>query len=277
MQAQTKAKPDGHQGGGLIRSLNKEEVAEQASPVLSLEEQAELIQKQKEQLQEQENELELKMQEAAEQEQARKLEEYNNLREDASGFRQTAAKEEDAESKRLYVQWALDADKQATVLARELGLAVDEPEEPQQESKAVAAVRSLLKHRLGAVVQISLLVAAIWWANSNFLHIGQEIKVYNSSLTALSTDDKISAYDMSSNQKFFFEKWVEFCDLPVGLFKMLIMVPFVAFYMLPFIRSRKDFFTEFFEDITPFQRCIITLCFVALFVLHSALTHSVKP
>ncbi|GAB4047072.1 hypothetical protein [Spirosoma litoris] len=261
----------GNQVGGIIRTLNKDEPL---APVLSLEELAQQLQAQKEALQEQENELELKMQQAAEQEQVRKLEEYNHLREDAAGFRLTAAKEEDEGNKRMYVQWALDADKQANQLARELGLAVEEPEEQQQESKAVKAVASLLKHRLGAIVQISLLLLAIWVANHYFNSTGEHIKEANK---VLPIEQQMSAYDETSIQKFFFEKWVEFWDLPVGLLKLLIIVPFVAFYMLPFIRSRKDFFTEFFEDLTPYQRCLITLSFIALFVLHSALTHGVKP
>ncbi|MVM37240.1 hypothetical protein GO730_05695 [Spirosoma sp. HMF3257] len=278
MNTQNKATKAASQVGGVVHPLNQAKTLlhsiEPAAPALSLEEQAQQIQAQKEALQEQENELELKMQQAQEQEQARKLEEYNNLREDATGFRATAAKETDEESKRLYVQWALDADKQANQLARELGLAIEEPEDIHQESKAVKAVGSLLKHRLGAVVQISLLLLAIWVANHYFNSTGEHIKEVNK---VLPVEQQMSAYDETSVQKFFFEKWVEFWDLPVGLFKLLIMVPFVAFYMLPFIRSRKDFFTEFFEDLTPYQRCLLTLSFIALFVLHSALTHGVKP
>ncbi|MVM35295.1 hypothetical protein GO755_35060 [Spirosoma sp. HMF4905] len=89
----------GNQVGGLVRTLNKDEPL---APVLSLEQQAQQLQAQKEALQEQENELEVKLQVAAEQEQARKLEEYNHLREDAAGFRLTAAKEEDEANKRMY-------------------------------------------------------------------------------------------------------------------------------------------------------------------------------
>ncbi|WP_020603143.1 hypothetical protein [Spirosoma spitsbergense] len=229
----------------------------------------------REELQRQEDELIFKKQQADEAERQAKLDNYQGLREDAAGFRATAAKETDETSKKMYIQWALDADRQAVQLGRELGLAIDEPTEPTEAEKStLEKVHGLLKHRLGAIVQISLLVVAIIWASSNFTSVGDEINTLNK---ALPVEQQMNAYDITSNQKFFFEKYVEFWDLPVGLFKLLILVPFVGLYLLPFIRSRKDFFTEFFEDLTPFQRCLITFGFVALFILHSALSHGVKP
>lgn len=236
---------------------------------------AQQLQEQREQLQREMDALEEQKQQAAELERQSKLDAYQALREDAAGFRATAAKETDEASKLMYVKWAVDADRQAVQLARELGLAIEEPVEPDQaERSTMDKVKSLLSHRLGAIVQIALLVAAIVWASTNFTNIGHEIQVLNEKLPL---EEKMNAYDITSNQKFFFEKYVEFWDLPVGLFKLLILVPFVGLYLLPFIRSRRDFFTEFFEDLTPFQRCLITFGFVALFILHSALSHGVKP
>jgi hypothetical protein len=228
-----------------------------------------------EQIRQQQEDLAQKRRDAEEAERQRKLEEYNQFREDAAGYRQTAAKEPDEASKLMYVKWALDADRQATQLARELGLAIDEPvEETPEETSTLQKVAGLFRHRLGAVIQGGLLILAIIWASTNFENIGEHINQVNK---ALPVEQQMNAYDETSNQKFFFEKYVEFWDLPVSLFKLFILVPFVGFYLLPFIRSRKDFFTEFFEDLTPFQRCVITLAFVALFILHSALSHGVRP
>ena len=236
---------------------------------------AQQLQEQREQLQRDMDALEDQKQEAEMAERNRKLEAYQALREDAAGFRSTAVRETDEASKKMYVQWAVDADRQAVQLARELGLAIEEPAEPgQDEPTTMDKVKNLVSHRLGAIVQIVLLVAAIVWASTNFTNVGTEIQHLNEKLPL---EEKMNAYDITSNQKFFFEKYVEFWDLPVGLFKLLILVPFVGLYLLPFIRSRRDFFTEFFEDLTPFQRCLITFGFVALFILHSALSHGVKP
>lgn len=233
------------------------------------------IRKAQEQLQRDAEELATQKQQADEAERQRKLDAYQNLRDDAAGFRATAAQETDEASKQMYVRWAVDADKQAVQLARELGLAIEEPTEPEpEEPTTLEKVTSLFRHRLGALIQVILLGAAIIWASSNFDGIGEHIKVLNKTLPV---EQQMNAYDLTSNQKFFFEKYVEFWDLPVGLFKLFILVPFVGLYLLPFLRSRRDFFTEFFEDLTPFQRCVITLAFVALFVLHSALSHGVKP
>ncbi|MBN8820769.1 MULTISPECIES: hypothetical protein [unclassified Spirosoma] len=235
---------------------------------------AQRIQTLKDQIAQQEHELEQKRLLAEEAERQRKLDAYNGLREDAAGFRATAAKETDEASKKMYVQWALDADKQAVQVARELGLAIEDSADDSPEPTTLQKVHGLFRHRLGAVIQTVLLGVAIFWASTNFDSIGKHINELNKSLPV---EQQMNAYDLTSNQKFFFEKYVEFWDLPVGLFKLLILVPFVGLYMLPFIRSRKDFFTEFFEDLTPYQRCLITLAFVALFILHSALSHGVKP
>lgn len=233
------------------------------------------LEQMKQHIRQQEFDLEQKREAAEAAERQRKLEAYNALRDDATGFRATAAKEADEASKKTYIQWALDADRQAVALARELGLAIDEPvaDEPAEPS-TLEKVHSLLRHRVGAVIQVILLVAAIVWASTNFDNIGDHIKLVNKTLPV---EQQMNAYDETSNQKFFFEKYVEFWDLPVALGKLLILVPFVGLYLLPFIKSRKDFFTEFFEDLTPFQRCLITFGFAALFVLHSALSHGVKP
>jgi hypothetical protein len=252
------------------------ETESQAKPLTEFERESNRLEEMKQAIRQQEYDLEQKREAAEAAERQAKLEAYNALREDATGFRATAAKETDEASKRTYIQWALDADRQAVGLARELGLAVEEPlaELEPAEPSTLDKVHSLLRHRVGAAIQLILLVAAILWASSNFDSIGEHIKLVNKSLPV---EQQMNAYDETSNQKFFFEKYVEFWDLPVALGKLLILVPFVGLYLLPFIKSRKDFFTEFFEDLTPFQRCLITFGFAALFVLHSALSHGVKP
>lgn len=233
------------------------------------------IRQAQEQLQRDAEELATQKQQADEAERQRKLGAYQALREDAAGFRATAVQEADEASKQMYVKWAIDADNQAVQLARELGLAIEEPTEPEPvEPSTLEKVTSLFRHRISAVIQIILLGAAILWASSNFEGIGEHIKVLNKTLPV---EQQMNAYDLTSNQKFFFEKYVEFWDLPVAIGKLFIMVPFLGIYLLACFRSRKDFLTEFFEDLTPFQRCVITLGFVALFVLHSALSHGVKP
>lgn len=258
-----------------MQPVNTDLAADQATiPLTEFEAEALRIQQLKDQLAQQEHELEAKRLQAEADERQRKLDTYNGLRDDAAGFRATAAKETDEASKKMYVQWALDADREAVQLARELGLAIEEPAEEAPEQSTLSKVQGLFRHRLGAVIQAVLLGIAIFWASTNFDGIGQHIQELNKSLPV---EQQMNAYDLTSNQKFFFEKYVEFWDLPVGLFKLLIVVPFVGLYLLPFIRSRKDFFTEFFDDLTPYQRCLITLAFVALFILHSALSHGVRP
>lgn len=258
-----------------MHSEQEEPITQDTSTMNEFELAAYNLQLQKEAIRKQEDALEQRRLQAEEDEKREKLNAYYGLREEAAGYRETAVRETDEASKKMYVQWAIDSDRRAVLLARELGLAIEEPvEETPAEPGVLDKVQGLLKHRLGAIVQVFFLALVIIWASKNFTSIGAEIKQINAHVEPA---ERMNAYDITSNQKFFFEKYVEFWDIPASLAKLFILAPFVALYLLPIFRSRKDFFTEFFEELTPFQRCLIAVSLLALLVLHSALSHGVKP
>lgn len=233
------------------------------------------LQAQAEALEQRKQQLEDKKREAQEAEYNRQLDRYNSLREDAAGFRVSAAKETDESSKKTYLRWAIDADKEAVLLAQTLGL--DIPEELQTEAEPPKVTERLGGKRKQVFFQMALLLGIIFIAYSSFVGYGEHLKELNEAIPNDRPDLKLQPYDATSIQKFYLEKFYEFFDLPLALVKLLVLAPFILVYALPFVRSRKDFITEFYEDLTPFQRCVLTVVLLSLFIFHSALSHLVKP
>jgi len=130
-------------------------------------------------------------------------------------------------------------------------------------------------HRLLAILQVVGVIAAIWLLKWYFQEFRLSILEDNAKLPEGATP--VSPYDDSSLQKLVFEKLAVFTDLPIALIVLTLIVPFVGFYLLPFLKARKDFHTEFYEELTPWQRSVITTCFVLGLLLFLALSHMVKP
>lgn len=207
---------------------------------------------------------------AQEAEYERKLAQYNAYREEAKNFRATAASETDEPSKKTYIRWALEADANALALAQELGLEI--PKELEQaEPKPAKATSS---SRFVLALQIGFLSLILYVSYGLFFSSGAALTEKNKDLPA---ELQTQPYDATSIQKFYLEKFVEFFDLPLALAKLAIFAPFILLYVLPFGKNRKSLFTEFHEELTPFQRCVLTVVFISLFLLHSALSHLVKP
>ncbi|MCX6216574.1 hypothetical protein [Spirosoma sp.] len=232
------------------------------------------LEKEAEELERKRTELADKKRIAQEAEYNAQVDMYHLQRTDAQNFRASAAKETDEASKMTYLRWAIEAEKNALGLAQQLGLEIPKELEEASEPKPAAG-----KNRKwgSAFWQMVGLFFVIFFAYSLFVGYGEHIQKLNEAIPDDKPELKMNPYDATSIQKFFLEKFYEFFDLPLALVKLLIFAPFVLLYILPFFRSKKDFITEFYEDLTPFQRCIITLFLVSLFLLHSALSHLVKP
>jgi hypothetical protein len=197
--------------------------------------------------------------------------EYNKLLQTARDFRAqslTMTSRADAQDR---IRWAEEAEAEAALLAQELGLkteavAIEEPTPELWQRPGLARKLTL--------AGVGLLSLFLTWAYGCFQDIRQTILERNAKLPL---EQQAQPYDATSFQKFFFEKFVELIDLPTLLIKLLVIAPFVAFYLLPVFKTKRDFITEFFEDLTPWQRSVLTVLLVGLLLLHSALSHSVKP
>ncbi|MGA0558285.1 hypothetical protein ACO2Q8_16620 [Larkinella sp. VNQ87] len=187
---------------------------------------------------------------------------------DAQNFREMARNESDPEEKRTLLSLAREDEQKAYQIGLELGLDQDVP---AQDEKPRAP---FLKRPVVAFLQVAGILAAISFCYRQFNQFNQYIQELNAKLPV---EQHLQPYDVTSIQKFFYEKLVVFADLPVALLILFLMVPFVGFYVLPFLKSKRDFYSEFYDELTPWQRSIITtiLCLGLLFYL--ALSHSVKP
>ncbi|UHG93310.1 hypothetical protein [Spirosoma oryzicola] len=229
------------------------------------------IVEQQQKLNEQLRQINAKKQEDAQKERQKKLDSYNKLLKSAKDFRSqslTMTDRQDAEERNA---WAEEAELEAHLLAMELGIKTETA--VVQEIEPEIWQRPGLRRRLvwGA---LGALIIFLVWSYGCFQDIRHTILNSNAKLPL---EQQAQPYDATSFQKFFFEKFVELIDLPTLLIKLLIVAPFVAFYLLPVFKTKRDFITEFFEDLTPWQRSILTVLLLGLLLLHSALSHSVKP
>ncbi|GAB3256101.1 hypothetical protein GCM10027347_17700 [Larkinella harenae] len=187
---------------------------------------------------------------------------------DAENFRNMARNESDPEEKRTLLQLAREDEQLAYQLGQELGLSQPDP---NQASKPKLP---WLKRPVVAFLQVAGILLAITYCYRQFNRFNEYIQRMNETLPP---EKHLQPYDITSVQKFFWEKLVIFADLPVALLVLFLIVPFVGFYVLPFLRSRKDFYTEFNEELTPWQRSLITTIFCLGLLFYLALSHSVKP
>jgi hypothetical protein len=232
----------------------------------------------RQQLAEQEEELKRQREELAQQEaqaveaaRRRKEAELEELRTDAENFRRSAREVDDETEKKTYLRFAADAERQAAELARELGVVVEGELLSTEEPRASWLARN---HGVVALLQVAFISAILWLCYAEFQHYHDYIQEVNKTMPA---EVQMQPYDVTSIQKFFFEKLVQFSDLPVALLICILVVPFVGFYVLPIVRSRKDFYTEFYEDLSPWQRSVISTAFVLGLLLFAVLSHLVKP
>lgn len=184
----------------------------------------------------------------------------------AANFRKEARTAADDDKKALY-EWATEADAEARAIEVSLGIAVATEDVP--EAKAPTPSR-----RLMTILQVLGVLAAILFFHGQFEGLGETIKELNH---GVAPENQLRPYDDTSIQKLFYEKLVVFVDLPLAVLVLMLVVPFVGFYVLPFVKSKKDFYTEFYEDLTPWQRACITTAFCLGVLLFLALSHNVKP
>ncbi|MGM9510195.1 hypothetical protein ACS5NO_20840 [Larkinella sp. GY13] len=204
---------------------------------------------------------------AQEAERTRQIAERDSLLEDAQDFRAQARQATAEDEKKTLYGFAADSERQARDIDRLLGLATaDQPTPPKAWFEQ--------HHRLMLAFQLLGVVVAMWVAYNAFTDLHNTIQEVNKSLAF---DKQMQPYDLTSVQKFAYEKFVQLTDLPIALLLLLLVVPMVGFYVLPFVQTGKDFYREFFDELTPWQRSKLATCFILGFLLLAALSHLVKP
>jgi len=225
------------------------------------------IKKQEEELQQKKAKIQEQKQKAEEAHKNTLMFEREKAKTAAADFRRQAGQMSDPEEKKTLYGWANEADMTVFQLEKELGIVTEDP-------TPVTPKQSLLSRRVMAFVQVIAVVLAIIYFHSLFGEFGQRIMASNKKLPV---EQQTAPYNDVSFQKLFYEKMVVFIDLPIALLIMLLVVPFIGFYVLPIVRSKKDFYTEFYEELTPWQRAILSTTVVLGLLLFLALSHNVKP
>lgn len=186
-------------------------------------------------------------------------------------YRELATEAPDREKADELIGWAMDCERRARAIWIE-----GERDELAPPPAALLQTKPsfLERHREVISVSVILLVGGlIWLAGVYFEHARDLILLANK---ALPPEQQMQPYDMTSYQKLAFEKMVQFSDLPVALILLLLVMPPVGIYVLPFVASKPDFWYEFKHELTPYQRCLLATCFVLGFLLLAGLAHLVK-
>lgn len=188
----------------------------------------------------------------------------------AKNFRREALLTANADEKKNLYEWAVEAELEVAWVEQELGIA------RKEDPAAVTEEKSWLQKNKGlmAIGQMLGVLVAIVYFHSMFNGIGEGITESN---RGLPVESRLQPYDATSIQKLFYEKLVVFADLPIALLILFLIVPFIGFYVLPFAKSKRDFYTEFNEDLTPWQRSLLTTAFCLGLLFFLALSHNVKP
>ena len=193
--------------------------------------------------------------------------EYEELLEDAKSFRNEAQKAADEQAKKDYLRFAQDAEKQARDIAYQLGMfSSEEQQSTQRNWKLVYLTAS-------QVAGLLVLVAA---ALAGFGYVRSYIIEKNKALM-LSGEQQVSYFDWDSLQKLFYEQLSRGVDFILLLGLLAIVAPSVVRYLVPIIPSERNFFTEFYEDLTPWQRTIASVTLVGSVLLYLAISHLVRP
>lgn len=198
------------------------------------------------------------------------LAQYEELMSDARDYRADAARTDDTDEKKRLYDIARDCEKAAITIAPELGIKVEPEEKPTPKFWQRPKV-----HAWAAAGQIVLLIVTVVYCFGMFGEFRDRMVAQNQAVKIQAertgaTAELLNPYDDTAFQKYAFESFVEFMDLPKALLKLLILAPFLIFYLY------KGFLKDFFEGLTPFQRCVIIVITIGFLLLHSGFSHLVK-
>lgn len=213
----------------------------------------------------------------AEQEATKKqlLREYEQFCEDSQTYLGASRKADISEAEReKYLRWAATSELRAKELGIKLGIVIPDQEADQDQQAALA--RRKRTHRNLTIVQVVGLFVLLWLTLDLFFFVGQLISAHNATV-AEGGQTLRPPYDLTSIQKYLFESFMMFADLPRAALLCLLVLPTIVLYIVPIIKSKKDFWTEFFNDLTPWQRAILSVITVLGFLLLSVLAHIAKP
>ncbi|MFC0182562.1 hypothetical protein SAMN04515674_101518 [Pseudarcicella hirudinis] len=126
-------------------------------------------------------------------------------------------------------------------------------------------------------IQVGVLVSMIVALLMSFYGYQAKIERANS---LLSEDElitkKVNAFNDSNLQRIVFERLLQSTDLVFILIFLLIIAPSVLCYQLPFVKSNKDFYHDFFYKLTAWERIKFVAMLFGSLLIYFGLSHSVN-
>lgn len=126
-------------------------------------------------------------------------------------------------------------------------------------------------------LQVFALVAMFGAFVYGFKFYEQRINEFNASLTEEQLlTQKINSYNDANLQRIFFERLLQSTDLFLCFGFIMIIAPSILAYVMPFLPTKKDFYHEFFNDLSPWQRVLSFLILLSSLLFYFALGHTVN-
>lgn len=174
----------------------------------------------------------------------------------------------DREKIENYLHLAREAEKEANTLRLDLGIAQAEGTEIAPEvSKSFWEAN----HGVAWLVSLGLAILSIWTCYHFVMSYKAEIDIANSAIVDPSL--KIgNPYDESSIQGIIYDNLVQFTDIPKLWLFLLILVPPIFFYCLPFVKTKVSPWVDW-QEVSPATRLWLLYAFSASIFLVSALYH----
>jgi hypothetical protein len=159
---------------------------------------------------------------------------------------------------------AREARTNAAIIEKELGLEVAEEEVIKEDGYNYK--NTILIQRIMFFVLPILSLAWFFWVRHLIL-VGNVM---------LPPDEAVTAYGLDSIQKIGFSFFVRMTDILLLYGILKVIAPMIPDYLIPTSKSPKDAIHEFYNDLTPWQRLLISAAFVSAVLLYLALSPSVK-
>lgn len=121
--------------------------------------------------------------------------------------------------------------------------------------------------------QIGGLFLLLWVCVQGFFDTQKKISAHNAVVEPFA---QVRAHDLDSVQKLFFEKMTIGTDLLIMLGIIGVISPVIFIYIVPIIKSKRDFLNEFNNDLTAWQRGLLTSIILSAVLLYLGLSHSVR-
>lgn len=181
---------------------------------------------------------------------------------------ESASTKPDREKIENYLQLAREAQQEANTLRVELGIAQAESVDETTDEKPSFWTQHYAK---AWIVSMVVAVLSIWSCYHFVMKYKTDIDKENATITDPSL--KIgNPYDDSSIQGIIYDNLVQFTDIPKLWLFLLILVPPIFFYCLPFVKTKVNPWLDW-QAVSPATRLWLQYAFSALIFVASALYH----